>query len=60
MWLGFSITGRPAVFKRRLSARARSWWLSRSAALALRCLMLATAPAAIAGASDVVKMNPGA
>ena len=60
MWLSDAMTGRPASDSRRLQVSARSWCRSRSALLALRWRTLASAPAAIAGGSAVVKMKPAA
>ena len=53
-------TGRPASERRRLSVCARSCSRARSMTLDLRWRMLASAPAAMAGASEVVKMKPAA
>ena len=52
--------GMPAASSFRRSRATRSWCRSRSAELALRCWMLARAPAAMAGGSEVVKMKPEA
>ena len=50
----------PAASSRRRTVATRSCWRSRSAGLAFRWRMLASAPAARAGGSEVVKMKPEA
>ncbi len=45
---------------RRRSVATRSWCRARSTWLTFRCRMLATAPAATAGGTEVVKMKPEA
>ena len=58
MWVADGMTGRPAAASRRFSVAARSWWRTRSSGWALTWRMLASAAAAIAGGSEVVKMKP--
>src|SRR6185369_6658980 len=60
IWVGESITGRPAAVSTALTRAARSWWRSRSQVDVLRCLIAATVAAHTAGGSAVVKMKPGA
>ncbi len=60
MWLGLSITGRRASAISPFTVRTRSFSRARSISLRFRCRIEASAPAAIAGASEVVKMKPGA
>src|SRR3990167_3457816 len=52
------ITGRLAAARRRFSVAARSWWRTRSSGRLLTWRTLASAAAAMAGGSDVVKMKP--
>ena len=58
MWVLDGITGRPAAARRRFSVAARSWWRTRSSGWALTWRTLASAAAAMAGGSEVVKMKP--
>ena len=52
------MTGRPATASLRFRVAARSWWRTRSSGWALTWRTLASAAAAMAGGSDVVKMKP--
>ena len=58
MWLGLSSVGIPIAASLRRTVATRSRWRSRSTPLTFRWRMLAAAPAASAGESAVVKMNP--
>ena len=61
MWLGFGMSGRPARAQARLHrARRAPGGAARSISLAFRWRIEASAPAATAGGSEVVKMKPGA
>ncbi len=54
------MTGKRFALSKLLSVRTRSWWWARSKALDFKWRTEASAPATIAGASEVVKMNPEA
>ena len=60
MWLGFSITGRRASAIRRFTLPTRSLSLSALDLARFEVADRGQAPAAMAGASEVVKMKPGA
>ena len=45
MWVGVSITGRPAAVSTDLTRAARSWWRSRSHVEVFRCRIAATVAA---------------
>ena len=61
MWLGFRRCGDAGLRRAaRAAARRDPGARSRSAVLTFRCRMLASAPAASAGGSEVVKMKPEA
>ena len=60
MWVVDGITGRWASAIRAFSLAAAACCASRSTELAFKCRTLASTPATSTGASEVVKMKPGA
>ena len=60
IWLGLSQCGIPAASSRRAQQRDAVLMRGAFGGLSFRCRMLASAPAATAGGSAVVKMKPDA
>ncbi len=58
MWLGFALCGMPSASSRARSRATARFCAARSMPLAFRCRTAASAPAATAGGSAVVKMKP--